>query len=33
MAIKEVANESSERSGQLSHYIDKEIKNVVDVVT
>ena len=33
LSIREVSNESAERSGQLSHYIDQEIKKVVDVVT
>lgn len=33
MSIREVANESSQRSGQLSHYIDSEVKKVVEVVT
>lgn len=28
-----MANESSERAGQLSHYVDQEVKKVVDVVT
>lgn len=32
-SIREVSNESSERSGQLSHYIDQEVKKVVEVVT
>jgi hypothetical protein len=33
MSIREVANDSAERAGQLSHYIDKEIRKVVEVVT
>jgi uncharacterized protein YggE len=32
-AIREVANDSSERAGQLSHYMDEEIRKVVEVVT
>ena len=33
LSIKEISSESAERSGQLSHYIDQEVKKVVDVVT
>jgi hypothetical protein len=33
MSIKEVANDSSERAGQLSHYIDQEVRKVIEVVT
>lgn len=33
LSIREVANESSERAGQLSHYVDQEVKKVVEVVT
>lgn len=33
LAIKEVASDSSERSSQLSHYVDLEVRKVVDVVT
>ena len=33
LSIRELSNESAERSGQLSHYIDQEVKKVVDVVT
>lgn len=33
MSIRQVANDSSQRAGQLSHYIDQEVKKVVEVVT
>ena len=31
--IREVSSESADRAGQLSHYIDSEVKKVVEVVT
>jgi hypothetical protein len=33
MSIREIASDSSERAGQLSHYIDSEVKKVAEVVT
>lgn len=32
-AVREASAESAERAGQLSHYIDAEVKKVVEVVT
>ena len=32
-AIREASNESAERAGQLSHYVDSEVRKVVEVVT
>ena len=31
--MKEISSESAERAAQLSHYIDQEVKKVVEVVT
>ena len=31
--MREVSTESADRAGQISHYIDSEVKKVVEVVT
>jgi hypothetical protein len=32
-ALREASSEAAERAGQLSHYVDAEVKKVVEVVT